>query len=73
MYDAYLTTFVTRELGKHLNMSFDEFLNHPKHQIEAMIRVISKIQDKKNQVTESTLNSIKNSSKKTPDIDNFEF
>lgn len=66
LYDGYLTTFVNRDLGKYLNMSFDEFICRPKYEIEAMIRVISGIQEKKNAATSKALSELENSKSKPP-------
>lgn len=50
-----------REIGKKLNMSFDDFINRPKYEIEMMMKVISDVDAKKNKVSENMLQSLENS------------
>lgn len=61
LYDAYLNTFIYRELGKKLNMSWDDFINRPKYEIESIIRIVSSIDEKKMKANESVINELETS------------
>lgn len=63
LYDSYLKTFLYLEIGKKLNMSFDEFLARPRYEIESMIRIVKEIDERRNKTTE---NIMKNLETKTP-------
>lgn len=59
LYEGYLSTFIYRELGKKLHMSFDDFINRPRHEIEMMIKVIEEADKKKVKVNEGLLQDLK--------------
>lgn len=63
LYDNYLATFIYRDLGKKLNMSFDDFISRPRYEIEAMVRVISAIDEKKAKTNEDMLKSLEQTKK----------
>lgn len=65
LYDGYLNVFLFREIGKHLNMSFDDFINRPKYEIEAILRIIDSYSKKKASTENNILNDLKNSVPKT--------
>lgn len=48
LYEGYLTTFIYRDIGRRLNMSFDEFINRPRYEIEMMVKIINE-RDRLNQ------------------------
>jgi hypothetical protein len=66
LYDGYLTTFLFKELNKKLGMSFDDFLNRPKFEIETIIRIVDETDKKKNRINESVMKDLENSVPKTP-------
>lgn len=41
-------------------MSFDDFLNHPRYEIESMIKVIDEVTKQKNKANESMLKNLEN-------------
>lgn len=47
-------------------MSFDDFLNRPKYEIEAIMRIIDDVDKKKNRINESVMKDLENSVPKTP-------
>lgn len=57
-YEKYLSTFIYRGLGKKLNMTFDQFLDRPRYEIESMLRVISEIDKKQPEITEKILKDL---------------
>ena len=68
LWDGYLSTFIMRELGKKLGMSFDDFLNRPKFEIVEMLRVVEEVDKKKNRVNEQVLKDLENAKPKGPDL-----
>lgn len=64
LYDGYLSTFIYREIGKKLNISFDEFLARPRYEIESIIRIVEDIDKKKMQANESALNDLERNNRK---------
>lgn len=68
LWDGYLSTFIMKELGKKLGMSFDDFLNRPKFEIVEMLRVVDEVDKKKNRVNEQVLKDLENAKPKAPDI-----
>lgn len=58
LWDGYLSTFIMKELGKKLGMSFDDFLNRPKFEIIEMLRVVDEVDKKKNRVNEQVLKDL---------------
>ena len=63
LYDNYLSTFIYRDLGKKLNMSFDDFISRPRYEIEAILRVTATIDEKKAKTNEDMLKSLESSNK----------
>lgn len=64
MYDGYLSTFLFKELGKKLGMSFDDFLNRPKFEIESIIRVVDETDKKKDNINKTVLKELEDSAPK---------
>lgn len=58
LYDGYLSTFIYREIGKKLNISFDEFLARPRYEIESIIRIVEDIDKKKMRANENALTEL---------------
>lgn len=67
LYDGYLTTFLMKELGKKLGMSFDDFLNRPKYEITEMLRIVDEVDKKKNKVSEQVLKDLEDAKPKPPE------
>jgi len=64
LFDGYLSTFLFKELSKKLGMSFDDFLNRPKFEIETIMRVVDDTDKKKNRINENVLKELENSAPK---------
>lgn len=60
LYEAYLSTFLHRDISKKLGMSFDDFINRPKYEIDSMLKLIDEIDKKKNALNENMLKSLEN-------------
>lgn len=63
LYDGYLETFIYKEIGKKMNISFDEYLDKPRYEIEMIHRVIESIDQKKAKMNAELM---KNLEKETP-------
>jgi hypothetical protein len=59
MFSVYLSIFLYKEIGKHLHISFDDFINRPKYEIELIIKTMNEYMEKKNKDTKNILDSIK--------------
>lgn len=53
LYETYLRTYLYKELHSKLGMSFDEFLDHPRYQIESMIQIVNEVDQRKIKTNES--------------------
>lgn len=58
LYEGYLSTFIYRELGKKLQMSFDDFISRPRHEIEMMIRIVEEADKKKIKINEEQMKDL---------------
>ena len=66
LYDGYLRTFVHLDIGPKLGISFDDYINKPRYQIEAINRVIEEVNAKKAKANQLALDGIENSKQKGP-------
>lgn len=64
LYDGYLKTFIYRDVGKTLNISFDEFLNRPRYEIERMLQITNDINEKKLKSTEESMKELEKATQK---------
>lgn len=60
LYDNYLYSFISRDINKKLGITFDEFIRRPRYEIEAMFRVIDKIDAKKAAAAEEAMSNLNN-------------
>lgn len=51
LYEAYMRTYLYKDIGKKLGISFDEFISRPRHQIESIVRVIDEFSKTKEKDT----------------------
>ncbi len=58
LYDGYLKTFIYRDVGKMLNISFDDFLNRPRYEIERILQITNEINEKKIKSTEDSMKEL---------------
>ena len=64
LYHSYLSNFVYRDLGKKLNMSFDDFISRPRYEIEAMLRIIEDVDKKKSKMNDDIMKDLENNKPK---------
>lgn len=64
LYDGHLSTFIYRDIGRKLNISFDEYIARPRYEIEAILRVIDHIDSKKAKANEDMLRDLEQSASK---------
>lgn len=60
IYDGYLRLFLYRELGKKLHMSFDDFINRPRYEINRILRIVDEIDKKKMHASEKMIKELEN-------------
>ena len=58
IYDGYLRLFLYRELGKKLNISFDDFINRPRYEINRILRIVDEIDKKKMNASEKIIKEL---------------
>lgn len=60
LYDSYLMTYLHKQIGKLLNLSFDEYLNRPKYQIDAIHRTVDEYNRIKQKAETEEINKLQN-------------
>lgn len=68
LYEGYLNTFIYRDLGKKLHMSFDDFIARPRHEIEMMLRVIEEADKKKIKMNEGLTQDLERAKDKADNV-----
>ena len=58
LYRSYLEAYVDGEIHTKLGLNFDEFLNRPKYQIEAMLKVVNTHAERKAKANKQALDEI---------------
>jgi len=59
-----------KDLGKKLGMSFDDFLNRPKHEIETIIRIVDETDKKRNRISGDILKDLEKAAPSIPPLSN---
>lgn len=59
IYDNRLRKYLELDVAKKLNMSFDEYLNRPRYEIENIDRVLGEFLTKVNKLEEKTQDDLK--------------
>lgn len=67
LYDGWLKTYIYRDLGNILHMSFDDFLNRPRYEMENIVKICNEISEKKNKANESFLKDVQKDRVNIPD------
>lgn len=62
--EAYLELYLYKSINKHYGLSFDEFLDRPRYEIDKMVKVVSNFMAKENSVTEDIVKDFENASKR---------
>lgn len=61
LYESYLRTFIFRDIGNKLGISFDDYINKPRYEIESINKIVEEIDARKMRANESALDGIENS------------
>lgn len=64
LYDAYLETFIYKDIHKLTGLSFDDFLNRPRYEIEKIVRVVDSFRKKESSMTSNALAGLASSATK---------
>ncbi len=60
---------MAKQLGKKLNMSFDEFINRPRHQIELMLKVANQFSKMEEAAANNAMDAVKSANEKVKRMD----
>lgn len=63
LFEAYLETFIYKDIHKVTGLSFDDFLNRPRYEIEKIVRVVDGFKKKEATVTQGVMNDLQSSNK----------
>ena len=63
IYEAYLTTYIYKDVYRKTGLNFDEFLNRPKYEIEAILKVVTEVANVKSKTEDDLYKSLENKSK----------
>lgn len=58
LYDNYLTAFIYKEVYSRTGLSFDEFLDKPRFEIEKILSIVDDYNRKRPEVASSVLNEL---------------
>lgn len=53
LYSSYLELYLYKKVNKYLGISFDEFIDRSRHEIDSMVEHIDKIMQKEESLTSS--------------------
>lgn len=63
LYDSYLEVFMYKNINKHTGLSFDEFLNKPRYEIEKILSAVEKFKKKESSIADEALDKLQAVSK----------
>ena len=63
LYDSYLELFLYKGIGKHTGLTFDEFIDRPRYEIEKIAKAVDAFKKKEAQAGNDALEQLKNSTK----------
>lgn len=59
LYESYLEVFMYKNVNKHTGLSFDEFLNKPRYEIEKILNTVEKFKKKEASIADEALDKLK--------------
>lgn len=63
LYEKYLSSFMYRNIGTKLNISFDDYIDRPRYDIETINRLADKMDQEKIKANTETLGDLEKSYK----------
>ena len=63
LLETYMDLFLYKKVHKYMGITFDEFLNRPRYEMDRMIEAIDRIQAKEATVNQNVLNDLSNANK----------
>lgn len=63
LYESYLEVFMYKNVNKHTGLSFDEFLNKPRYEIEKILNTVEKFKKKESSIADEALGKLQSVSK----------
>lgn len=66
LFESYMELFLYKKVNKHLGLSFDEFIDRPRYEIDTMITTIDKVSKQEDSVNENLINQMKQQNAQKP-------
>lgn len=63
LYDNYLSTFLYKEIYARTGLSFDDFLDKPRFEIEKIFKLVDEYNSKKSTIANNLVNDLENQNK----------
>lgn len=63
LYELHLSNFIDKEIGKYLNMSFDDYMRHTRQEIRMFNRMVTKSVEKKSAAAKTLLSDLEDNGK----------
>lgn len=59
LYESYLELYLYKSVRKYLGISFDDFLNRPRYEIEKMVDVLETFRQKEKEISDAAVQNLK--------------
>ncbi|MDD2819517.1 MAG: hypothetical protein PHN51_12075 [Candidatus Nanopelagicales bacterium] len=59
LYDAYLDSYMMRDVFKYTGIPFDDFLNRPRYKIDKILQAVDRHRKKESSTTDDVLKHLK--------------
>ena len=64
LLDNYMLLFQRRKIGTQFNISFDDFINRPRNEVDRILRMASKVLDQDQDANKKALDALEADNKK---------
>lgn len=68
MYYNYILLYMRKKIHKLMGMSFDDFVNRPRYEIELILKAANSILNQEEEVNRDALNELEKAKSKTNDM-----
>lgn len=66
LYKSYLELYLYKSVRKYLGISFDDFLNKPRYEIEEIIEVLEAFRQKEKEISDAAIDKLKDATGSKP-------
>lgn len=63
LYESYLEMFLYKSVYKHTGLTFDDFLDKPRYEIEKIMRVLEGFRKKESSITDDAISKLQKETK----------